>query len=163
MKQLESHHSLPHWMIFTQILLLQYKQTAFVYSFNLEWGHSVFDHVQYAKTKGKGLVYFIMWWCLGRQRGEWSLIERTHFAIAFFAWTRSGTFFFASWTFQTTWDRDLMIRPCLFYQSGTPPPLYLPTLTLTSFTWYNGPGHTPRFCILQAIKNWTVVKAWEWG
>ena len=47
---------------------------------------------------------FIMWMTLclyqGRQRGEESLIERTHFVMRSSFWIRSGTFF-TRWMFKT--------------------------------------------------------------
>ena len=50
--------------------------------------HPFFDRLQYAKMEGEGLVHFYhvngVSVYLGRQRGEWSPIERMHFMHTFF-------------------------------------------------------------------------------
>ena len=86
--------------------------------------HLVFDHLQYAKMKGEGLVYFITWMTSGRQREEGSMIERMRSTHVFFVLNQEQ-YIFALQTFETPvlGGRNYKIRPqaCSFGGGPLPP------------------------------------------
>ena len=86
--------------------------------------HLVFDHLQYAKMKGEGLVYFIIWMTSGRQREEGSMIERMRSTHVFFVLNQEQ-YIFALQTFETPvlGGRNYKIRPqaCSFGGGPLPP------------------------------------------
>ena len=112
--------------------------------------HLVFDHLQYAKMKGEGLVYFITWMTSGRQREEGVPDRKNAFRTCVLHFELGAAHFcFANiWNFSLG-GRNYKVRPqaCSFDGGPLPP---LPRLDTDIFHMINWARH---LCILQAIKN----------
>ena len=105
----------------------------------------VFDRLQYAKIEGKA----------------WSILSREWHCVYLGSW--GGEESPSKNEFESFWPKCQVLDAhevknmlLLVHVRNVFGPLCLPRWTLTSFTWSNGPGLPPPFCILQAIKNWTV-------
>ena len=118
----------------------------------------VFDHLQYEKRSGEGLVHSIL--CMmsvGRQRGR-GLPSKEQ------AWGLFLYFLTKCWSFKHSQNKNILLldwnkermRKMLFVFDWGPP--RLPRHWRHSRDKMNQ-AFLLLFCILQAIKNWTV----EWG
>ena len=118
--------------------------------------HPVLDHLQYAKTKGEGLVHFITWMTSVPTQSPQSKGRISHTHSSF--WTKSVTLF-AFWTFETsvlgTETTKSGLQLCSFDGEPLLPPFCLDRHWCHSCNKMNQ-AFPLCFCILQAIKNRTV-------